>query len=220
MERTNGFQKAGGGNSSGLGEFWNRELAYNAALAAFDAELCALLEACTKFLRFWLCPGLDFGPNSILSSSLALSEEEEKSSSKDMLNTPSLGERPWCLWRREVGDGVRLVKPAPPKPNGNPEVDERGAVRGPSSYVCCHIALLPLVGVDGGVSPSASVVSSQMGNAPAPPMLDSGEVMGAEREKFIIAERERMCCLPPLFRRGTGIALEDAGVGVLGAAGG
>jgi len=54
-ERTKGFfQKAGGGNSSGLGEFWNKELAYNAALAAFDAELpgCAELDTCTIPLRF------------------------------------------------------------------------------------------------------------------------------------------------------------------------
>lgn len=113
-----------------------------------------------------------------------------------------------------------MGKPAPPEPNGKADTDDRGAVRGPSSYLCCHIAPLFPVGVDGGVNPSASVVSSQIGNAPAPPMLDSGEVMGAERERFIIAERERVCCLPPLLGRGTGTALDDAGVGVPGAAGG
>jgi len=87
--------------------------------------------------------------------------------------------------------------PAAPGPNGNPYVDEIGAVRGPLSYACCHAAsLLPLVGVDGGVKPSASVVSSQMGNVPMPDA--AGEVMGAERERFIIAEWVRVCLLPLL----------------------
>jgi hypothetical protein len=96
--------------------------------------------------------------------------------------------------------------------NGNPDVDERGAVRGPSSYVvCCHVVAF-LVGVEGGVSSSASVVSSQTGNASPPPMVDNGEVMGAERERFIIAEWARACL--PLWERGTGTALEGAGVGV------
>ena len=106
-----------------------------------------------------------------------------------------------------------LGKPAPPGPNGNPDVDVSGAVCGPSSYVCCHVAFF-LVGVEGGVNPSASVVSSQTGNALMP---DSGEVIGAERERFIIAEWARVCL--PLLGRGTATALEDAGVGVPGAAG-
>jgi hypothetical protein len=49
-------------------------------------------------------------------------------------------------------------------------------------------------------------------------MVDNGDVMGAERERFIIAEWARVCL--PLFGRGTTTAFEDAGVGVLGAAGG
>jgi hypothetical protein len=94
--------------------------------------------------------------------------------------------------------------------NGKPDVDESGAVRGPSSYdVCCQVVSF-LVGVEGGVSPSASVVSSQTGNAS--PMLDNGEMIGAEREMFIIAEWARACL--PLLERGTGTALEGAGVGV------
>jgi len=98
------FQKAGGGNSSGLGEFWNNELAYKAALAAFDAELLLLplpvvevlavaLERCTNPLKS-RPPRLGFSPNNILSSSFALlSEDEAESSSSDKLNIPSLGER-------------------------------------------------------------------------------------------------------------------------------
>ena len=180
MERTNGFQKAGGGNSSGLGEFWNRELAYNAALAAFDAELCALLEACTKFLRFWLCPGLDFGPNSILSSSLALSEEEEKSSSKDMLKTPSLGVRRW----RDVGDGVAPAA----RLKGNSCAAERGAEWGPPNPSGCQV--LSRVGVEGGEESSTSVVSSQTGNSgekiPKERLCadEAVELLGAERERL------------------------------------
>ena len=101
-----------------------------------------------------------------------------------------------------------------PALNGNPAVDESGAVRGPSSNDC-NVARLLLIGVDGGVKPSASVVSSQMGNAPMPPI---GEVMGAERETFIIiVECGRVT--RPLLGRGTAIALDDAGVGVLGAGG-
>jgi len=44
------------------------------------------------------------------------------------------------------------------------------------------------------------------------PMLDNGEMIGAERETFIIAEWARACL--PLLERGTGTALEGAGVGV------
>ena len=48
----------------------------------------------------------------------------------------------------------------------------------------------------------------------------TGEVMGAERERFIIAEWVRVCLLPLLWlERGTAIALDDAGVGVPGAGG-
>lgn len=154
-------------------------------------------------------------PNNIFSSSFVFSDEE--SSSNDILNTPSLGERTWCLWRREDGEGV-AVAAAVAGPNGNACVDESGAVRGPSSYannVCCHV--LPLVGVAGGVNPSASVMSSQIGKVWP---LATGEVMaiGAERERFI-ADCVRPCPWPRLLLldRGTGTALDETGVGVLGA---
>ena len=121
---------------------------------------------------------LGSNPTDILRPSVALSEDEE-SSSKDMLNTPSLGERKCCLWRRNEGEGVTiLVRKL------NPDVKVRGAVRGPSSYannVCCHVPV-PRVGVVGGVRPSASVVSSQIGK-----LLAAGEpTEGAERETFNI----------------------------------
>jgi hypothetical protein len=115
-------------------------------------------------------------------------------------------------------------------PNGNPEVDERGAVCGPPlAYVCSQddvksLVLRLLVGVEGGVSPSASVISSQIGKPPdAEFIIDAkGEVMGAERETFIITDWVRVCRRPPLLlvERGTATALDGAGVGVLGAAAG
>lgn len=112
-------------------------------------------------------------PKSILSSSLALSEDDEKeeSSSKDILNTPSLGERTCCLWRCRVGEAIGLGSPAYPGPKGNPCVDDNGAVRGPLSNDdivagCRVVCFLGFTGVAGGVRPSASVVSSQMGKAP------------------------------------------------------
>lgn len=123
---------------------------------------------------------LGSSPNNILSSSLALSEDEE-SSSKDMLNTPSLGERKCCPWRRDEGEGVTILAG-----KLNPDVDVKGAVRGPSSYannVCCHVPA-PRVGVVGGVRSSASLLSSQMGK-----LFAAGEAAeGAERETFIMAE--------------------------------
>lgn len=79
-ERT--AQKAGGGNSSGLGEFWNTELAKNPALSL--PVRVAL--GPTEPKRF------GGKPKSFLASSEA-SEVVDISSSKDMLNTPSLGVR-------------------------------------------------------------------------------------------------------------------------------
>lgn len=85
-------QKAGGGSSSGLGEFWNTELAKNPALS-LPARVAL---GPTEPNRF------GGKPKSFLSSSEA-SEVVDISSSKDMWNTPSLGVRRW--WRR-VRDGV------------------------------------------------------------------------------------------------------------------
>ena len=130
---------------------------------------------------------LGSNPTSILRPSIALSEDEE-SSSKDILNTPSLGERKCCPWRRDEGEGVTI-----PAGKLNPDVNVRGAVRGPSSYasnVCCHVPM-PRVGVAGGVRPSASVVSSQTGK-----LLAAGEAAeGAERETF---NMECVCPCPLL----------------------
>jgi hypothetical protein len=140
-------------------------------------------------------------PNNILSSSLALSEEDEESSSKDMLNTPSLGERKCCPWRRDEGEGVVIILG-----KLNPDADVRGAVRGPSSNdnsVCCHVPV-PRVGVVGGVKPSTSV-SSQIGKPPAA----GEEAVGAERDIV-----ECVCACPfLLLLRGTGTAFDGAGVG-------
>lgn len=66
-------QKAGGGNSSGLGEFWNTELAKNPALSLTARVTLGPTD-----------PGfLDIKPNSFFCSSEA-SEVDAMSSSKDM----------------------------------------------------------------------------------------------------------------------------------------
>lgn len=122
-----------------------------------------------------------------------------------MLNTPSLGERKCCPWRRDEGEGVTILAG-----KLNPDVDVKGAVRGPSSYannVCCHVPA-PRVGVVGGVRSSASLLSSQMGK-----LFAAGEAAeGAERETFIMAEWVYECPLL-LLLRGTGTAFDGAGVG-------
>ena len=70
--------KVGGGSSSGLGEFWNIELAKYPALSLLTPALLA-------GLRF-----LDWEVNNMLRLSVLL---ENESSSSDMLKTPSLGVR-------------------------------------------------------------------------------------------------------------------------------
>jgi len=73
-------QKAGGGNSSGLGEFWNTELAKNPVLSLATRVALGPTDPCF----------LGIEPNNFFCSS-EVSEVEDMSSSKDMLKTPSLG---------------------------------------------------------------------------------------------------------------------------------
>jgi hypothetical protein len=78
--RINIAQKAGGGNSSGLGEFWNTELAKNPALSLPPRVTLGPTDPCL----------LDMKPCNFFCSSEP-SEVDAISSSKDMLKTPSLG---------------------------------------------------------------------------------------------------------------------------------
>lgn len=109
--------KAGTGRTSGLGEFWNLELAQKSLL------LPKGVEAAEEMRRRG-------GKSDWALSSVEASEraEDELSSSMERLKTPSLGERTCCGLRSKVGEDVGLGW------NGKlKKVLVNGAVWGPSS---------------------------------------------------------------------------------------
>lgn len=215
-KKRNQNPNAGGGKSSGLGEFWKLELAKNPGLLT-DLLIPTGVDAAEAWRL------LGSSPMRALSSSDA-SDDDEVLSSMDMSKMPSLGDLTCCLLL--CGDGVDDVGK-----NGDvAKVEARGAVRGPSSKrVCCQVPLadFSLVGVEGGdgtSSSSSSVRSSQMGNAPSPMDMECdkpgragmADAMGSERERLRAPLGSRARCLPP---RGTGTDFEGGGVGVPEASG-
>lgn len=206
---------AGGGKSSGLGEFWKFELAKNPGLFTDLLNPTGVDAA-----EAWRLLGRS--PMRALSSSDA-SDDDEVLSSMDMSKIPSLGDLTCCLL---CGEGVDVVGK-----KGDPaKVEARGAVRGPSSTRdCCQVpladfSLVGVVGGDGTSSSSSSVRSSQMGKAPSPMDMECdkpgragmADVTGSERERLRAPLGSRVRCLPP---RGTGTDLEGGGVGVPEASG-
>jgi hypothetical protein len=87
--------KAGTGRTSGLGEFWNLELAQKSLLPPIGVVAAEAMRRRAGKSDF------------ALSSAEAL-KGEGPSSSMERLKTPSLGERACSCLRSGVGDGVDL----------------------------------------------------------------------------------------------------------------
>jgi len=107
--------KAGIGRTSGLGEFWNLELAQKSLLVPIGVVAAERSRRRGEESDLFL-------------SSAEASERDVLSSSMERLKTPSLGERACWGMRPGVGVGVSLEL------NGKlAKVFDSGAVRGPSS---------------------------------------------------------------------------------------
>jgi hypothetical protein len=228
----------GGGNSSGLGEFWNMELAKNDGLVTPSSKACftlapCIMRACAAPTPPWwfFLPTLKF-KNAL---SCSVGSAGAVSSSDDMANTPSLDMR-ICLRMGVVGEWGSLAY--------QPDDEESGAVRGPlpntstnwifgvdgsEEVVAASLRELSRVANDKdgrGMSPSwstssesESAVSSQMGNSShiaVVVLLNLGRTgmldrMGSDRERCMLGRAPRWAATLLLTLPGMGTGADGGG---------